>query len=143
MPQKHAQISPDELIRVVAAQHKVLLKPDDPAFAIVSMNELVLNYLLHAVHQQLVDDLAAFHDAATKIQGRGLSLLDETIRGAARDIQREILNEVRDARIEARELVKNVSAFYERPLSEQKIVIVCLAAAAILLIGAFLGRMTL
>ena len=38
------------LIDEVAARHRLLLKPDDAAFAIVTMNRLVLEESLEAIH---------------------------------------------------------------------------------------------
>ncbi len=40
------------LIDEVAARHRLLLKPDDAAFAIVTMNRLVLEESIEAIHSQ-------------------------------------------------------------------------------------------
>ena len=56
------------LITEVAARHKLLLKPDDPAFAIVTMNRLVLEESLETVHTRIIDELHAFENAALKVQ---------------------------------------------------------------------------
>ncbi len=63
------------LIDEVAARHRLLLKPDDAAFAIVTMNRLVLEESLEAIHSRIVQDLALFEAASKKLQlGRELSL---------------------------------------------------------------------
>ena len=143
MPSKQNQISPDELIRFVAAEHKLLLKPDDPAFAIVSMNQLVLNYLLERIHKQMMDDLAAFDAAAQNIQSRGLAALGGLLHGTAAEIRGEIRQDIKQARLNAVEIVKSVSAAYEGPMLNQKTVIFALAAVVMFLIGALVGRIAL
>jgi len=52
------------LIDEVAARHRLLLKPDDAAFAIVTMNRLVLEESLEAIHSLIQEDL--FEAAAKK-----------------------------------------------------------------------------
>ena len=63
------------LINEVAARHRLLLKPDDAAFAIVTMNRLVLEESLEAIHSQIHEDLALFEAAAKKIQIRAGTFL--------------------------------------------------------------------
>ena len=59
------------LIDEVAARHRLLLKPDDAAFAIVTMNRLVLEESLEAIHSRIVQDLALFEAAAKKTANSG------------------------------------------------------------------------
>jgi len=63
------------LIDEVAARHRLLLKPDDAAFAIVTMNRLVLEESLEAIHSRIVEDLALFEAAAKKMQTRAGTVL--------------------------------------------------------------------
>ena len=52
------------LIDEVAARHRLLLKPDDAAFAIVTMNRLVLEESLEAIRSRVSEDLAQFQASA-------------------------------------------------------------------------------
>jgi hypothetical protein len=78
------------LIDEVAARHRLLLKPDDAAFAIVTMNRLVLEESLEAIHSRIVEDLALFEAAAKKIQTRAGTTLAAEVREAAAGIRLEI-----------------------------------------------------
>ena len=45
----------------VAARHRLLFKPDEPAIALVTMNQLVLDSSLAAVHREIRATIAEFH----------------------------------------------------------------------------------
>lgn len=61
------------LIAAVAAEHHLLLKPDDAAFAIVTMSRLVLEESLEAVRQVIAEDLAQFKQTAQWAHSRAES----------------------------------------------------------------------
>jgi hypothetical protein len=63
------------MIAEVAARHRLLLKPDDAAFAIVTMNRMVLEESLEAIHSRVLEDLTLFQDAAKQSQVRAESAL--------------------------------------------------------------------
>ena len=51
MPNENDPISTERLIAEVAARHKIFLKPDDPAFALVTINRLILDDAMERVRQ--------------------------------------------------------------------------------------------
>jgi hypothetical protein len=89
------------LIDEVAARHRLLLKPDDAAFAIVTMNRLVLEESLEAIHSRIVEDLALFEAAAKKMQTRAGTVLAAEVRESAAGIRQELERDVQDARLQA------------------------------------------
>ena len=54
----------ERLIAAVAAEHRLILKPDDAAFAIVTMNRLVLDESLEAIRAVVAEQLAQFKQSA-------------------------------------------------------------------------------
>jgi len=78
------------LIDEVAARHRLLLKPDDAAFAIVTMNRLVLEESLEAIHSQIHEDLALFETATKKMQTRAGTFLAAELRESAAGIRQEL-----------------------------------------------------
>jgi len=60
MNSRNSRIDVQRLIVEVAARHNILLKPDDAAFALVTMNELVLEELVERVETRIGASLAAF-----------------------------------------------------------------------------------
>jgi type VI protein secretion system component VasF len=123
------------LIDEVAARHRLLLKPDDAAFAIVTMNRLVLEESLEAIHSQIVEDLALFEAAAKKAQTRAGTILAAEVRESAAGIRQELERDVQDARLQASKIVREVEAAYQQRMSAQQLAIAALAAVLLFFAG--------
>ena len=130
------------LIDEVAARHRLLLKPDDAAFAIVTMNRLVLEESLEAIHSRIVEDLALFEAAAKKMQARAGIILAAEVRESAAGIRQELERDVQDARLQASKIVRQVEAAYQERMSAQKLAIAALAAVLLFLCGVWAGRVS-
>jgi CHASE3 domain sensor protein len=142
MAAKQLTFDIQRLIAEVAARHKLLLKPDDAAFAIVTMNRLVLEESLETVHTRIIKELHAFENAALKVQTRAGTALAADVRQAAAAIRAEIQQDVETARLQAAKLVQQMEARYQRPLSTQRFTILTLAAVLLFLCGACAGRIS-
>jgi hypothetical protein len=130
------------LIDEVAAQHRLLLKPDDAAFAIVTMNRLVLEESLEAIHSRIAEDLALFEAASKKMQARAGIILAAEVRESAAGIRQELERDVQDARLQASKIVRQVEAAYQERMSAQKLAIAALAAVLLFLCGVWAGRVS-
>ena len=128
------------LIDEVAARHRLLLKPDDAAFAIVTMNRLVLEESLEAIHSRIVEDLALFEAAAKKMQARAGIILAADVRESAAGIRHELERDVQDARLQASKIVRQVEAAYQERMSALKLAIAALAAVLLFFCGVWAGR---
>jgi hypothetical protein len=142
MPAKQITFDVQRLITEVAARHKLLLKPDDAAFAIVTMNRLVLEESLETIHARILEDLGAFQTAAQKVQTRAGIALAADVREAAAALRAEIQEDVEKARLQATKLVQQVEATYREPLSTQRFTIMTLAAVLLVICGACAGRIS-
>jgi len=130
------------LIDEVAARHRLLLKPDDAAFAIVTMNRLVLEESLEAIHSRIVQDLALFEAVSKKMQIRAGTVLAAEVRESASGIRREIERDVEAARLQASEIVRQVEVAYQQRMSAQKLAIAVLAAVLLFCCGVWAGRIS-
>jgi CHASE3 domain sensor protein len=130
------------LIDEAAARHRLLLKPDDAAFAIVTMNRLVLEESLEAIHSHIVEDLALFEAAAKKVQTRAGTVLAAEVRESAAGIRQELERDIQDARLQASRIVGQVEAAYQQRMSAQKLTIAVLAAALLFSCGVWAGRIS-
>ena len=74
----------ERMIAAVAAEHRLLLKPDDAAFAIVTMNRLVLEESLEAIRAVVNQDLAQFKETAQWAHSRAESAIEEEVRRSSR-----------------------------------------------------------
>jgi hypothetical protein len=130
------------LIAEVAAQHGFLLKPDDAAFALVTMNRLVLEESLEAIRSRVAADLAQFPASAQWAHKRAESAIDEEVRRSTAALRDEIQRDINTARLRAVEIVQEVKTAYQQPMSNRKFTIVVLAAVLLLLCGVWLGKVT-
>jgi hypothetical protein len=127
------------LITAVAAEHRLLLKPDDAAFAIVTMNRLVLDESLEAIRAVVAEDLAQFKQTAQWAHSQAESAIQSEVRHSARALREEIQSDIDTARLRATAMVQEVKELYERPLAYREIIIMALAVLLAFLIGFALG----
>ena len=130
------------LIAEVAAQHGFLLKPDDAAFALVTMNRLVLEESLEMIRSQIAADLAQFQASAQWAHKRAESAIEEEVRRSTAALRDEIQRDINTARLRAVEIVQEVKTAYQQPMSNRKFTIVVLAALLLLLCGIWVGKVT-
>jgi hypothetical protein len=130
------------LIAEVAAQHGFLLKPDDAAFALVTMNRLVLEESLEAIRSRVAADLAQFQASAQWAHKRAESAIEEEVRRSTAALRDEIQRDINTARLRAVEIVQEVKTAYQQPMSNRKFTIVVLAALLLLLCGVWFGKVT-
>src|SRR5438477_759201 len=78
------------LIGEVAERHGILLKPDDAAFALVTINQLMLEELMAKLLGEVRSAITEFDEAAGRVQSRAGSLLAGQVKDAAATIRREL-----------------------------------------------------
>jgi hypothetical protein len=129
------------LITAVAAEHRLLLKPDDAAFAIVTMNRLVLEESLEAIRAVVAEDLAQFKQTAQWAHSRAESAIQSEVRLSARALREELQSDIDTARLRATAMVQEVKEIYEKPLAYRDIIIMALTILLALLVGFAVGRL--
>jgi len=142
MAAKPIDFDVQRLIETVAARHRLVLKSDDAALAIVTMNRLVLEESLETIHSRILEDLAMFEGTAQKIQTRAANVIAAQVREAAAGIRRALESDIQGARLEASGFVRQVEAAFQRRMSAQKLTIVSLAAALLFSCGVWVGRIS-
>jgi hypothetical protein len=131
----------ERLISAVAAEHRLVFKPDDAAFAIVTMNRLVLEESLEAIHTLVAADLAQFKETAQWAHRRAESAIEEEVRRSSRAIREELQRDLNNARLRAAEIVQEVKAAYQKPLSQGNLALAVLLATILFLSGLWTGQM--
>jgi nitrogen regulatory protein PII-like uncharacterized protein len=130
------------LIAEVAAQYRLLLKPDDAAFALVTMNRLVPEESLEAIRSRVAADLAQFKASAQWAHKRAESAIAEEVRRSTAALRDEIQRDINTARLRSVEIVQEVKTACQQPMSNQKFTIVVLAALLLLLCGIWVRKVT-
>ena len=129
------------LIAAVATEHRLLFKPDDAAFAIVTMNRLVLEESLEAIRAVIAEDLTQFKQTAQWAHSRAESAIQSEVRLSARALREELQSDIDNARLRAAAIVQEVKETYEKPLAYRDLIIMALAFLLALLVGFALGRL--
>ncbi len=129
------------LITAVAAEHRLLLKPDDAAFAIVTMNRLVLEESLEAIRAVVAEELAQFKQTAQWAHSRAESAIQSEVRLSARALREELQSDINTARLRATAMVEDVKETYEKPLAWRDLIIWTLTILLALVVGIALGRL--
>ena len=103
------------LIGEVAARHNLLLNPDDPAIALVTMNQLILEAAIESVQEQMSATLAKFDASIQKAEKRAGGMLAQTVRESTTQMQQGLQDDIQVAGLKAREIVHMVNAAHRRP----------------------------
>jgi hypothetical protein len=126
------------LIGEVAARNGIRVEPDDPAFALVTLNQLVLEEIVTRVDAQIRLGIAEFMDAVHKTEERAGKILGAEVREAAAAVREELQRDVGAARVGALELIRELHRQHVR----MGLFVRCgtdLVVAATLAIGFWLG----
>jgi hypothetical protein len=114
MANENESIDIQRLIGEVAGRHRFLLAPEDPALALVTMNELILKHSLEAVHKQIRATIAEFHASMKRAEERAGSMLAEQVKESATQIRESLQGEIHIAGLKAREYVHMVNEAHRR-----------------------------
>jgi hypothetical protein len=115
MSNENGPITTQRLIAEVAARHNILLKPDDAAFALVTINQLVLGETMERVHAEIRETIAGFNASYEKAERRAGSILAQMVRASAIEMRKGLQNDIHIAGLKAREFVHLVNEAHRRP----------------------------
>jgi hypothetical protein len=115
MANQNSSIMTQRLIAEVAARHNLFLKPDDPAIALVTMNQLIFDDAMDTMHGQIRATIAEFHASMEKAEKRAGSMLAQGVKESAAQMQQGLQNDIHIAGLKAREIVHLVNEAHRRP----------------------------
>ena len=133
-------IDQKRLIGEVAAKNGIRLEPDDPAFALVTLNEIVLQDTVAALTHEIRSSLHSFAESLAKTENRAGKVLAHDVKVAAAELRRELNSDIENASLKAHELVNKVSAVNSRPVMVKWLATGSLAALLLFLCGVIVGR---
>ena len=102
------------LIGEVAARTGIRVEPDDPAFLLVTLNQLVLEAAVVQMCEQIRLGIAEFTESVHKTEARAGTILGAEVRESAAGIREELQRDVETARIGAREIVYELHRNHSR-----------------------------
>jgi hypothetical protein len=128
------------LIGEVASRHGILLKPDDAAFALVTINELVLEKVMSELLIKVRDAVTDFEHAAVRVQAKAGSLLASEVKNAAEAIHCELKDDVAAAGKQAQQFVVEVHRAHSRAAIEKWLALGLICALILFISGVVVGR---
>jgi hypothetical protein len=135
------RVDVQHLIGAVAERHGILLKPDDAAFALVTINELVLEQVMSDVLGEIRHAVDEFEQASVRIQTRSGNLLAAEVKEAAAAIRRELEKDIVAAGQRARELILEVHRLNSSSTRTKWVAVGITFALALFVGGILVGRM--
>ena len=132
-------VDPKKLTSEVAARHGVLIREDDPAMALVTMSEIVLEEALKKAEVRLAAVLEEAENRQKRLQQEAVSWVQEEIGRAGSTLRAQIQRDIDGARLQARELVVQLSQVYSRTAVRRWVAVGVVSGLILLLIGVGLG----
>ena len=103
------------LISEVAAQNGIRVEPDDPLFALVTINRIVLEEATQKLQDHIQARIAEFEASMHKAEGRAGKMLAQMVKDSAAQMQQGLQNDIHIAGLKAREFVHLVHEAHRRP----------------------------
>ncbi len=125
----------------VAARHGVLLKEDDPALVLVTINEVVLVECFERLEERTRGLIAEIDACFEDIQQRASAHLTDEVRSAAAAVREEMHRDIQAAKLEASETVRKVRVAHSQSVVRRWIAVGVVCALALLVFGIMIGRM--
>ena len=123
----------------VAARHGMLVRPDDPAMLLVTMNEVVLQQVVGDIERRVEQMAAGIETGFLSAQHEALGSVEKAARKAGMAVREEIQKDVEAGRLHARELIVELNSVYSRSAVRRWIAVGMVGAGGFLLLGMGLG----
>jgi hypothetical protein len=123
----------------VASRHGMLVRPDDPAMLLVTMNEVVLQQVFGRVEARMEEIVAGIEDGLLSAQQEALRKIEREARKAGIAVREEIQKDVEAGQLHARELIVELNRTYSRSAVRRWVAAGVIAASAFLALGVGLG----
>src|SRR5262249_19047875 len=92
------------LIGEVASRNGIRVEPDDPAFALVTLNQLVLEETARQLREEIRASLGDFEQAVQKVETRAGQVIAERVREAAAQFASQLQSELSAAALKLTEV---------------------------------------
>jgi hypothetical protein len=123
----------------VAARHGLLIREDDPAMALVTMNEIVLEKVLSEAELRLQGLFVEAEKGQKRSQKETLVWVQEEMGRAGSAFRVQVQRDIDAGRLQARELVIQLSQVYSRSAVRRWVALGIVSGLVLVLIGVALG----
>jgi len=123
----------------VAARHGLLIREDDPAMALVTMSEIVLEQVLKEAEVRFRGVLSEAEKSQKRSQQDVLVWVQEEMGRAGTALRAQVQRDIDAGRLQARELVIQLSQVYARSAVRRWVALGIVSGLLLVLIGVGLG----
>ncbi len=123
----------------VAARHGLLIREDDPAMALVTMSEIVLEQVLSEAQLRLVGLLSEAEKGQKRSQQEMLVWVQEEMGRTGTALRVQVQRDIDAGRLQAKELVVQLSRVYSRSVVRRWVAVGIVSGLLLVLIGVGLG----
>lgn len=127
------------LIAEVHERHGIRMEPGDAGFALITLNQLMLEELAQRLQEGVCSGIAEFNDVVQKTETRAGKSLAQYVKAAAAEIREELHRDIENARVHAAEIVGEVDRAHSRPVTVRWIVMGLIAAMILFGAGLLAG----
>ncbi len=123
----------------VAARHGMLLRPDDPAMLLVTMNEVVLQQVIGSIEARAEEMVAGIEAGVRSAQREAFGSVAREARKAGIAVREEIQKDIDAGRLHARELIVELNRAYTRSAVRRWVAMGVVLASGLFAVGVGLG----
>lgn len=128
-----------QLIGEVARRNGIRVEADDPAFALVTLNQLVLEQTARELQEDIRASIAAFDSSIQKVQTRAGHMVAQEFHERAAALRGELQDDIVEAAFKATELLRAVPPAHLRPARTQWMVAGLFLAIVVFWVGFWMG----
>src|SRR5438874_13820952 len=123
------------IIAEVAARHGMLVRQDDPAMLLVTMNEVVLQQVIGSIEARTEEIVAGMEAGLRSAQRQAMGSIEKEARKAGIAVREEIQKDVDAGGLQARELIVELNRAYSRSAVRLWVAVGVIAASGLLALG--------
>jgi CHASE3 domain sensor protein len=127
------------LIAEVHERHGIRMEPGDAGFALVTLNQLMLEELARRLQVGVCSGIAEFNEVVQKTEARAGKNLAQYVKAAAAEIREELHRDIENASVRAAEIIDEVNRAHSRPAIVKWLALGLLAGMILFGAGLWIG----
>lgn len=131
------------LIAEVYERHGIRMVPDDVGFALITLNQLMLEELARQLREGVCSSIAEFNEVVQKTETRAGKNLAQYVKAAAAEIREELQRDIENARVHATEIVDEVNRAHSRTAIVRWVAVGLIAGTSLFGAGLWIGAHSL
>ena len=129
-----------KLINEVAVQNHIVVEPDDPIFAVSTINRMMMDEAVESLLARVRVAITAFEASARAVEAHAGKVLAEEIRTSTSAWKAEVARDINIANVRSCEMIDKLNMAHSKPAMIRWGALGLVAGLLLLIGGVFLGR---